>query len=63
MFGEKPNEDATIPRTVHPEWRWVNPEYIFETARNIKDLKSIEIDPSQRMADTNKSNNKLVIPD
>jgi hypothetical protein len=48
---------------VHAEWQWVNPEYNLSTSRAIKDLKSIEIDPSQRMADVNKSNNKLVIPD
>ena len=62
MYGEKPAEDNT-PRTVHTEWRWTHPEYTFETNRNIKDLKSIEIDPSQRLADINRSNNKLVIPD
>jgi Peptidase family M1 domain len=63
MFGEKPDESAGITRTVHKEWHWTHPEYQVETTRNIKDLKSIEIDPSQRMADLNKSNNKLVIPD
>ncbi len=63
MFGEKPNEDASVTRIVHKEWPWVNPEYAVETGRNIKDLKSIEIDPSQRLADVNRSNNKLVIPD
>jgi hypothetical protein len=62
MYGEKPAEN-TILRTVHTEWRWTHPEYTFETLRNIKDIRSIEIDPSQRMADINKTNNKLVIPD
>ncbi len=62
MYGEKPAEDAT-PRIVHTEWKWTHPEYIFETTRNIRDIKSIEIDPTQRMADMNKANNKLVIPD
>lgn len=63
MFGEKIAEDDTIKRIVHKEWYWVNPEYEFETDRNIKDIKSIEIDPSQRMADVKRTNNKLVIPD
>lgn len=62
MFGSKPAEDNT-PRIVEPEWRWVVPEYSFTTNRDIKDLKSIEIDPTQRMADVNRNNNKLVIPD
>ena len=62
MFGNKPAEDNT-PRIVESEWRWVVPEYSFTTNRDIKDLKSIEIDPTQRMADVNRNNNKLVIPD
>jgi hypothetical protein len=32
-------------------------------SKSIKDIKSIEIDPSLRMADVNRNNNKLVIPD
>jgi len=62
MFGSKPAENNTL-RFVEPEWRWVVPEYSFTTNRDIKDLKSIEIDPTQRMADVNRNNNKLVIPD
>ncbi len=62
MYGEKVAED-TVARTIHTEWRWTHPEYNFETNRSIKEIKSIEIDPSLRMADMNRSNNKLVIPD
>jgi hypothetical protein len=62
MYGEKPAENA-IPRTVHTEWKWTHPEYSFTTTRSIKDLKSIEIDPTQRLADVNTINNKLVIPE
>lgn len=61
MYGIKPAEDAT-PRIVHQEWKWTDPEYYFTINRNIGDIRSIEIDPSQRMADVNRSNNKLVIP-
>ncbi len=63
QFGEKINESAGVPRIVNKEWHWTHPEYQVETTRSIKDLKSIEIDPTQRLADINKSNNKLVIPD
>jgi hypothetical protein len=62
QFGEKPQETA-VPRTVHPEWKWVDPVYQLGISKSIKDIKSIEIDPSLRMADVNRSNNKLVIPD
>lgn len=63
MYGTKPNEADSVTRIVHDDWKWVAPEYKFYTTRSIKDLKSVEIDPSQRMADINRSNNKLVIPD
>lgn len=62
MYGNKPAE-STIPRIIHNEWNWTSPDYSFGTKRGIQDLKSIEIDPSMRMADVNRSNNKLVIPD
>ncbi|MES2004709.1 MAG: M1 family metallopeptidase [Bacteroidota bacterium] len=62
MFGEKPTEN-NIPRTIHEEWKWTHPEYSFATTKTVGDIKSIEIDPSQRMADVNRTNNKIVIPD
>ncbi|MEO8172923.1 MAG: M1 family metallopeptidase [Sediminibacterium sp.] len=62
MFGEKPNE-GTAPRTVHEEWKWTHPEYSFATSKSIANIKSVEIDPSQRLADVNRTNNKIVIPD
>ncbi|MBH2004717.1 MAG: M1 family metallopeptidase [Sphingobacteriia bacterium] len=62
MYGEKPAENA-IPRTVHTAWRWTHPEYSFTTERAIQEIRSIEIDPSLRLADVNKANNKLVIPE
>ena len=46
----------------HPEWKWTAPTYSFELAKPISQLKSIEIDPSQRMPDINRSNNKIEIP-
>ncbi len=62
MYGEKPAENA-IPRTVHTEWRWTHLEYAVTIGKSILELKSIEIDPSGRLADVNRNNNKLVIPD
>ena len=50
MRGEKPTQ-ATILK----DWAWAFPTYEFIAK---KDVKSIEIDPRQRMADVNKENNK-----
>ncbi|MFM2146753.1 MAG: hypothetical protein RL732_1589 [Bacteroidota bacterium] len=62
MFGSKPQEDTTITRTVYEPWRWTHPEYVFKVEGKIADLKSIEIDPSQRMADLERRNNRLEVP-
>lgn len=61
MFGEKPAEDA-VKRVVHTGWYWTNPTYEFELDIPIRDIQEIEIDPSQRMADIDRSNNKGVAP-
>ena len=50
MRGEKPTE-ATIIK----DWAWAYPTYTLETS---KAIKSVEIDPENRMADIDKSNNK-----
>lgn len=60
MYGQKPAEDS-ISRTVHEEWRWTHPTYTFTTGRKIFDLKVVEIDPSERLADIDKRNNLLNI--
>ncbi len=60
-FGEKPAENTLQKRTVHDEWNWANPLYIVSFNRTLRDLKSVEIDPSQRMADIDRKNNLLDI--
>ncbi|MBL0133982.1 MAG: M1 family metallopeptidase [Chitinophagaceae bacterium] len=62
MFGEKPVEDNSVTRTVFEPWKWTHPEYEFVIKRRIADLKIVEIDPSQRMADIERRNNRLEVP-
>ena len=59
MYGEKPAEDLSIPRKVYDAWKWTHPVYIIETNRKLLDVTLAEIDPSQRMADVERKNNKL----
>jgi Peptidase family M1 domain len=59
MFGEKPVEDPSIPRIVFEPWKWTSPMYTFEINHRLTDVKTVEIDPSQRMADVDRNNNKL----
>ncbi len=61
MLGSKVAEGKTN-RIVHPECKWVQPTYTFETTKPLSALKSIEIDPSYRLPDVNRTNNKLEIP-
>ncbi len=60
MYGVKPAED-TLPRTVHAPWKWTHEVYTLECNRKLADIRMIEIDPSQRMADVNRNNNKLTL--
>jgi aminopeptidase N len=61
MLGNKVAE-GNVNRVVHPECKWVQPTYTFETTKPLSTLKSIEIDPSHRLPDVNRTNNKLEIP-
>lgn len=57
MYGMKPEENA-MPRKVCPVWRWTSETYVIATDLKKEDIATIEIDPSQRMADVNRQNNK-----
>ncbi len=61
LLGNKPVEDASIKRTVLEAWPWVNPSYTLKINKKMSEIESIEIDPSQRMADVNRKNNKVTI--
>ncbi len=59
MFGEKPVENKEISCKTYDAWKWTHATYVIETNKKLLDLVSAEIDPSQRMADINRKNNKL----
>ena len=61
MLGGK-QQEGSVKQINHPEWKWAQPTYTFETTQPLGAIKSIEIDPSQRMPDINRSNNKIEIP-
>lgn len=58
MFGQKPDENLAGSRVVHKPWPWTNPFYEIKLPEKRSGIKSIAIDPSQRMADIDRSNNK-----
>ena len=59
MYGEKPDEYPSIPRKVYEPWKWTHSTYTIETVRKLADFTVVEIDPSLRLADVDRKNNKL----
>lgn len=59
MFGEKPAEDEAMARKVYEPWKWTHDTYVIETDKKLTDIVLAEIDPSLRMADVDRKNNKL----
>lgn len=62
MRGTKPQENPNIKFTVLPDWQWTNPTYDFTIPRPRAEVSNVEIDPSKRLADSNRENNTTVKP-
>ena len=59
MYGTKPVEDATVSRKVYEPWKWTHGTYIIETTKKLAEFTLVEIDPSLRLADIERKNNKF----
>lgn len=57
--GSKPLEDKSVKRVDLEAWPWVNPAYTLAIGKPSAEIASIEIDPSMRMADIDRKNNKV----
>lgn len=60
-LGSKPKEEDGIPRTEAAVWPWVNPTYALTLPLAASEIATVEIDPSQRMADISRVNNVKVV--
>jgi hypothetical protein len=58
MFGEKPAEDS-ISRSVYAAWPSTHDTYIIETRKRLAAIVVVEIDPTLRLADIERKNNRL----
>ncbi len=58
MRGEKGQENE-IERLIGEDWAWTHPTYEFTLDIPYSEIKSIVIDPSERMADIDLSNNSF----
>ncbi|MDQ3682417.1 MAG: M1 family metallopeptidase [Bacteroidota bacterium] len=59
MFGTKPVEDGMEKRFIYDAWKWTHHTYEIETKKKLADIVLVEIDPSQRMADIERKNNRM----
>jgi len=61
LLGNKPKEGNNW--IAAETWPWVYPIYTLKINKKISEIESIEIDPSQRMADIDRKNNKITLGD
>jgi hypothetical protein len=58
MYGGKEAEDA-MPRIIYPAQPFTNRDIVISTKKHINEITSVEIDPTKRMADIDRRNNRL----
>jgi hypothetical protein len=59
MRGEKPADGYNSKWTIMSDWRWVDVTYTLNIQRPASEIKSIEIDPTELLADINRKNNRI----
>jgi hypothetical protein len=59
MYGGKQNETDSVPVKTYEPWHWTSATYTVETDKRLTDIVIAEIDPSQRLADLDRRNNKI----
>ncbi|GAA5522551.1 M1 family metallopeptidase [Aliifodinibius salicampi] len=59
MHNVKPQGETDVSRTIVEDWPWVNPTYTLTIDNAGSDIEHIEIEPSERMADIDRSNNTI----
>jgi hypothetical protein len=57
MRGEKQNEDAKMKMKLLPDWTWTHPTYEFSIPEKYSKVKTVQIDPSGRLADVRLDDN------
>lgn len=58
-MGSKPIDDKSVKRINLEAWPWVNPTYTLAIGKPSAEIAAIEIDPSMRLADIDRKNNKV----
>lgn len=59
MRGGKAEEQGSATRVQTKVWTWTFPQMTVYVSKPVESIKSVEIDPSRRMADVSLENNKV----
>lgn len=62
MYGEK-EETLGMKRTLAADWPWVYSDYELVLSRPVNEIRQLEIDPTGRLADIDRSNNLWPSPE
>lgn len=62
-LGSKPAGSEPYPFTVLAPWLWTHPEYTFAVPLPLAHIASIRLDPTTRVADLDRENDELVLPE
>ncbi|MGM5631672.1 M1 family metallopeptidase [Apibacter raozihei] len=57
MMHDAKDQEFDIPQVQLPYWKWTQKTYSFELPVKLNNIKTIEIDSTQRLADSNITNN------
>ncbi|MEO8588341.1 MAG: M1 family metallopeptidase [Flavobacteriales bacterium] len=61
MRGAKPEGGESYVFTALPAWQWTDARYTFKVPGTIANLGSVMLDPSQKMADTDRENDHVIM--
>ncbi len=61
LLGGKPKTNSQVVSC--ETWSWVYPTYTLKINKKLSEIESMEIDSSQRMADIDRKNNKVIMSD
>ena len=57
MRGNKAQEDSEAKYTIAEDWPWTHPTYELVLDRPLTEIKKVQIDPTDRLADVDRENN------
>jgi hypothetical protein len=58
-LGSKKADSRGPSRVDADAWHWVSQTYVAQIEKPMSEIASVEIDPSQRMADVDRKNNRV----